>query len=176
MTVLKQLKTAGDFWSEMVVPDCNEFDKDQTDLRKALHAAISLFHMHDWVFHTYTDTVKSTFTYTDNDKNKHRVSKASQFATSLEQRNHDFGRIRGIANAAKHLQLTDIRPVSNAPSHAANTALQITGYGQGGYGHGPYGGGGRVMLAGPDGNDMEFSLILQSVYEMWARLKQHHDW
>lgn len=52
------------------------------------------------------------------------VSKLEDFADALEQRNADFGRIRGIAHAAKHLKLRKVRPVPNAPSHAANTAIQ----------------------------------------------------
>jgi hypothetical protein len=112
--------------------------------------------------------------------------KSENFATALEQQNDDFGRIRGIANAAKHLELgpDGIRPVSNAPSHAANTAIQIDGSGAGGYDcAGCYDLGGaalsgipKIMLAGPNGNDMEFSTIVKSVYGMWEALKSMYAW
>ncbi len=180
---LTQFNTAADFWSEMVVPDCADYRDDPTDLRRALHAANSLFHMHDWIFHSHENAVRSGFTFTDRNGTVHPVSKPSEFATALEQQNADFGRIRGIANAGKHLQLLDIRPVANAPSHAANVALQ-TIHGQGAYGQGnsgygvrgAYGGRPRIMLAGPNGNDMEFSTILESVFKMWETLKTAHGW
>jgi hypothetical protein len=176
MPTMKQFNTAADFWSEMVVPDCIDCRSDPTDLRRALHAAISLFHMNDWVFHTHETTVRSVFNFEDKNGTVRPVSSPAEFANALEQHNPDFGRIRGIAHAAKHLELSNIRPVANAPSHAANTAVQTTGYGQGGYGRGPYGGGPRVMLAGPNGNDMEFSSILESVYKTWETLKTGHGW
>jgi len=90
--------------------------------------------MSDWVFHTHEAQVRSAFTFTDPNSTVRPVSNASQFATALEQQNADFGRIRGIANAAKHLELTDIRPVPNAPNHAANTAIQTDFVGTDAYG------------------------------------------
>ena len=176
MTIVKQFRTSMDFWSEVVVPDCTEYRADQENLRRALHCAISLFHMHDWVFHTHGSSVRSIFTFTDKIGAITKVSSPTHFANALEQQNDDFGRIRGIANAGKHLQLNDIRPVLNAPSNAANTAIQTTGYGQGGYGQGPYGGSPRVMLEGANGNDMEFLIIMEKVYQMWEALTKTHGW
>jgi hypothetical protein len=171
-----QFKTARDFWDSMVVPDYKEYCEDRADLRLALHVAISLFHMADWVFHTHEQVVKVTYTFKDKNENTQNVRCSGEFATALEQNCDDFARIRGIANAAKHLQLSSsgIRPVTNAPSHAANTHIQSTGYGVGGFGQGPYGGAARVMLEGSQ--DMEFSLIAEEVFRMWERLKQTHGW
>src|ERR1700733_11576342 len=61
MRTLKQLTTAADFWSEMVQPDYQYYLTRPQDLRAALHAAISLFHMSDWVFHTHEPTIGSDF-------------------------------------------------------------------------------------------------------------------
>ncbi|HUI19727.1 MAG TPA: hypothetical protein VLZ74_01595 [Methylocella sp.] len=55
MVVLKQLNTAADFWLAIVVPDYSDYFAAETDLRRALHASISLFHMSDWVFHTHEE-------------------------------------------------------------------------------------------------------------------------
>ncbi|HYA74679.1 MAG TPA: hypothetical protein VEF36_16145 [Roseiarcus sp.] len=176
MAQVEQFKTASDFWSKMVVPDYEEYCEKSADLRKALHAAISLFHMADWVFHTHEGAVKAAFTFRDKNGRVQAVSCGKHFANSLEQQCDDFGRIRGIANAAKHLQLRDsgVRPVQNAPSNAAKTLVQTTGFGVGGYGQGPYGGGPRVMLEGSP--DMEFSQIAKAVFHMWASLKLAHGW
>jgi hypothetical protein len=90
--------------------------------------------VHDWVFVAHKTNVKSAFELTDKKGNVQPVSTSENFATALEQQNDDFRRIRGIANA-KHLGLRrdGIRPVSNAPSHAANTATQTGGNGAVGY-------------------------------------------
>ena len=53
MTVTNQFVTAGDFWTGMLEPDYQEHLRNPESLRAALHAAISLFHMSDWVFHTH---------------------------------------------------------------------------------------------------------------------------
>jgi hypothetical protein len=176
MAQIEQFKTASDFWSKMVVPDYEEYCEKSADLRAALHAAISLFHMADWVFHAHEGAVKAAFTFSDKNGAVQPVSCAEHFATSLEQRCDDFGRIRGIANATKHLRLnpSGIRPVRNAPRNAANTLVQTTGFGEGGYGQGPYGGGPRVMLEGSP--DMEFSEIAKAVFDMWKSLKLAYGW
>src|SRR5205823_9417063 len=74
------------------------------------------------------------------------LSDGKTFANALGELHPDFDLIRGIANSAKHLVLTNPRPHPAAPSHAANTRVQSTGFGQGGYGMRPYGGTPRVML------------------------------
>jgi hypothetical protein len=176
VAVVKEFRTAADFWSGMLEPDYADCIANCADLRAAFHAAISLFHMHDWVWRTHESAVRAAFTFTDGNGRETNVHDAASFANSLEQQCEDFGRIRSIANAAKHLALRDIRPVPNAASHAANTAVQTTGYGQGGYGMGPYGGGPRVMLAGPHGNDMEFSDVAKGVYDMWSKHRTAHGW
>ena len=192
MAVVKQLNTAADFWLEMVVPDCSDYFANPCNLRRALHAAISLFHMSDWVFHTHETNVQSAFTVTDRNGKDKPVSSSEEFANALEQKCDDFGRIRGIANATKHLKLrpNSVRPVSNAPSHAANIAIQTADVGADAYGRIAgaygwldtgssqirYGGSARVMLAEPNGNDMEFSSIVGSVYRMWETLKSTHGW
>jgi hypothetical protein len=162
----------------MVEPDYQDQIKDLSDLRTTLHSAISLFHMSDWVFHTHESQVCSSFTFRDAHGLNKPVYSPQTFANALEAINDDFARVRGICHAGKHLKLHDIRPVPGAPSHSANTRVQTTGYGAGGYGRGPYGGTARVMLegGGAGGADAEFSIIAQSVYQMWLDLNRAHSW
>jgi hypothetical protein len=176
MAVVKEFRTAADYWSGMAEPDYHDSVDNPADLRAAFHSAISLFHMHDWVWKTHEAAVRAAFAFKDRTGAMVNVYDAPTFANALEQQCEDFGRVRGIANAAKHLQLSNVRQVPNAPSHAANTAVQTTGWGEGGFGRGPYGGGPRVMLAGPNGNDMEFSDVAKGVYEMWSKLRTAHGW
>ena len=169
--------TATDYWSEIAEPDYRDCLEKPDNLRAAFHGAISLFHMHDWVWKTYEAGVRASFTITDQTGAIVRVHSARLFANALEQQCADFGRVRGIANTAKHLEIQDVRPVTNAPSHAANTVVRSTGYGMGGYGDGPFGGTHRIMLmGGPGETDMEFSVIIKGVYDMWNRLRATHAW
>jgi len=183
MAVISKFTTSGDFWRAMVIRDCDDSRINPADLRYALHAANSLFHMHDWVFHTHAISMQAAppkrayrFTYKQISGPTITVSTHKEFANALETANNDFGRIRGIANAGKHLRLDDIRPVQNAPSNAANTRIQTTAFGQGGYGAGPYGGSARVMLEGDNGSDWEFSSIRENVFRMWEALISLNLW
>lgn len=176
MTVAFQLTTSADYWIEIVEPDVSAYWRDKGNLRLALHAAIALFHMSDWVFHTHEDFVRTNFTFKDKAGDIKPISSPATFANALEEQCNDFGRIRGIAHAAKHLQLHDIRPVPNAPSHAANTAVHESGFTRGIFDQGSFDSGRKVMLAGPNGNDMEFSAIAKTVYEMWQTLRAQHGW
>jgi len=172
---VEKFQSADEFWLGMVVPDYNESQNNQGDLRAALHAAISLFHMSDWVFEEHRSTICCMFTFNDKNLKQQAVNDSKSFANALEQVERNFALIRGIANAAKHLALRDIRPHPDAPSHSANTASQSLGWGEGGYGVGPYGGGPQVMLEGVNGY-LHFSEIAKSVYEMWVSLKTQHGW
>jgi hypothetical protein len=65
--------------------------------------------------------VRAAFTFKDRIGAITNLYDGPTFANAQEQQCDDFGRVRGIANAAKHLQLSNVRQVPNAPSHAANT-------------------------------------------------------
>ena len=175
MQTVEKFQSANDFWIGMVEPDYQESHKNQGDLRAALHSAISLFHMSDWVFEEHRNMICNSFTFNDRNGLPQAVNNSGTFANALEQIESDFALIRGIANAAKHLALDNIRPHRDAPSHSANTATQSLGWGEGGYGVGSYGGGPQVMLEGASGH-LHFSQIATSVYNMWAGLKTQNNW
>jgi len=79
------------------------------------------------------------------------------------------------------------RPVPNAPSSAADTKVVNPG---GGYfgglqSRGPQGQRHKgiflgphkkVILEGPNGQDVDFSAIAKSVYDMWVALKHAQSW
>jgi hypothetical protein len=82
---MKQFSKRGDFWSGMVESDFAECAANKADLRAAFHAAISLFHMNDWVWNTHELLLRSNFTYVDGVGNTVAVHDARSFANSLEQ-------------------------------------------------------------------------------------------
>ena len=154
-----KLATARDFLNEVVVKDVEDFSAESESLRKAFHCALSLYHLHEWVFASHS----SELTH----------KSVRDFDKSLCASSVDFQLIRDIANAAKHMELTrDPQRIT----HAANTAVQSTGWGEGGYGMGPYGGGPRVRIhVGPTEFE-EFSVVSQSVLDMWRTIFTQHGW
>ncbi len=175
MNTVQQFKSTKDFWDGMVGPDYSDSQNTRGDLRVALHAAISLFHMHDWVFQQHSSTICNSFQFVDKNGLLRQVNSAATFANSLERIEADFALIRGIANAGKHLSLSDVRPHQDAPSHAANTAVQSLGFGEGAYDVGPWGGGPQVMLEGATGY-LHFSQIAEKVFMMWNNLNTQYNW
>jgi hypothetical protein len=171
---LKKIQTASAFWDDVVVPDFSEYiNSHSPDLRKAMHAASALFHMSDWVFVTHKTYVEATFTFVDRNQATKAASSASEFANSLEQATSDFGLIRGIANASKHLDLKDIRPVHGAPSNFSNLAIytlsSLKSHSESKYQ------GASVQIEAA-GQNIEFSPVAENVFKMWRNLKQQHNW
>jgi len=164
------------YWRGVVEPDYNDFETKIDDLRRAFHCAITLFHMCEWVYIAHKQYIDSKFTYKDRNGVSQSVSDEKTFANAIRDLYPDFELIRGIANSAKHLQLKQSGSYPSSPSHAANTRVQGTGWGEGGYGQGPFGGTARVMLQGPQGQDLEFSHIATSTYRAWKHIAQQHSW
>jgi hypothetical protein len=164
------------YWRDVVEPDYRDFHAKIDDLRCAFHCAITLFHMCDWVYVAHKSYIDANFSFKDKNGVAQPVNDEKTFANSLRDMCPHVELIRGIANSAKHLQLKKSGSHPSSPSHAANTRVQSTGWGEGGYGQGPYGGTPRVMLQGPQGQDLEFSDIATSTYQLWKSLAQQHAW
>jgi hypothetical protein len=176
--VASSIQTPQEFWENVVVHDYNDFMSRIDDLRLAFHCAISLFHMSDWIFQTHQTNILANIRFKDRKSGQSKpVTRASEFANFVSDAHPDFELIRQIANTAKHLRLTGVSPHPNAPSHAANTAVRGTGWGQGAWGQGPWGGTPRVMLANhPGKSDLEFSKIAHDAFAMWPVLRARHEW
>ena len=159
----------------MVVPDYNDFVADPGDLRKAFHTAISLFHLHDWVYMAQGAMINQNFSFNDQTGTSRSVTHSKAFANSLEIMQPNFALVTGLANAAKHLSMNGTRPHPDAPSDVAKTASQSLGCGEGKFGMGPYGGTPQVMLEGAIGH-LHFTQIAEDVLEMWKSLARTHGW
>jgi hypothetical protein len=84
-----RLRTPADFWREIVVPDFEEYRANLDDLRHALHTAISLFHVHDWVFTENKSRLCEKYLINPKDRGG-----ASKFADALERESTEFVVIR----------------------------------------------------------------------------------
>lgn len=154
-----KITNAREFFDEIVVPDFNEFKRDTSSLRTALHSALSLYHLHEWIFASHRCELGH--------------SKARDFDKALCADFQEFQLIRDVANAAKHMELTrDPQRIT----HAANTAVQSTGFGEGRFGVGPFGGGPRVRVhVGPTEFE-EFLSVAESVLRMWQKMFADKGW
>jgi hypothetical protein len=169
-----------DYWDEIVIEDYNAFMSEQDSFRHAFHCAVSLFHMHDWVYVTHKGAIDVMFQFTDR---KHNVTKPVQdevqFANALGDMHPDFELIRQVATTAKHLARTKSQsPHPSAPTHAANTGVQnIGGYFSPSYFSpryfGSYFGNRRRVMIEPN---IDFADKATSVFQMWVSLKQKHSW
>jgi hypothetical protein len=81
--------------------------------------------------------------------------------------------MRGIANAGKHLNLSNVRPIQHAPSNAANTQIVAAGYDTTAYDTQAYDNERHVEL---EGANRPFLDILETVYQMWENLRNAHGW
>jgi hypothetical protein len=171
MPVVKELRTAGDHWNGMVAPDFREHQVDQADLRRALHCAVSLNHVADWVYENHEAAVRSAFSFQDPKGNPQPAIDAATFANALEQQTPDFG----IANAAKHYKLKGVRPVAHAPSHAANTRVTGTTWDNAAWDDAKWDDPARVVLEAA-GGDLDFSQIADNAHRMWLNLNAQHHW
>jgi hypothetical protein len=167
------------YWQDVVAPDYQDFLRRDDDLRSAFHCAISLFHMHDWLYRANPAQINQTFTYRDRNGNSQLVHDPRTFANAVADLCADFELIRGIANSVKHLELTP-RPNAPAPrnpatpTHAANTYFSIASV------HRFLGftlrTAGQVMLQGPGGQDRPVTDVARTVYQFWPGLCQANGW
>jgi hypothetical protein len=160
------ISSARDFWTEIAQPDYGDFLANPTDLRKAFHAAVSLYHISDWVWGDYKHQPQRIFGATS-------LKKLQKSITADEC--NDFGLIRDIADASRHFRLHETSPPARTVHSATDVTIRATGYGEGPFGEGPFGGAPRVIVdTGPGVRHL--SAITKNVYEMWERLFEQMSW
>ena len=104
---------------EMLVADFDEFVAEPQSARKAIHCAITTYHMADWVWHDWLrhdDVTKKSLSIT-NENSFYAYLKRCIWMTVLHE----------IANGSKHFKRQSLK-----------TQL-VRGYGSGPYNVGPYG-------------------------------------
>jgi len=187
MTSPQRFQTVSDYWDGMVLPDFEDFQANKHDLRKAFHLATSLFHMADWVWTENEATIREVFQYTDKNGERHYASDVGQFANALSELSEDFMLVRYVANAGKHMALTQrANTPPNVPMYSANVATYMAvtevSYGAASdhaISSGPISGGTistlpEVILETP--TNTRFFKIAVSVRDFWAKLRSENGW
>lgn len=147
---------AHDYWAVHVVPALEEWRANPTDVRRAMVAAVTLYHTadHYWGTHSVTDPPRVFGT-----------SSQSQFRKELADREPDFALLRDVAEAQKHMTLNR----SNRRVTDANqTDVGSMGFGEGPFGEGPYGGAPSVIIELDDGSKRHLSAVVEAVEKMWS--------
>lgn len=114
------VQTAEDFYT-MLVADFDEFMAEQDSARRALHCAITAYHLYEWV---WADWLK-----VDHDLwAKLKIRDRDSFLDRICQNCVQFKVVQDLANGTKHF----------GRNQRVKTE-RISGYGMGPYGIGPYG-------------------------------------
>ncbi len=147
------ITTASDFYS-MLVEDFDDFVKEPHSARRAMHCAITAYHLHEWVWGDWLSK-----------------SKAAREALGVSGRDKDlflqwidqhciwFRIVQDLANGTKHF----------ARQTGFDTLL-VAGFGEGGFGIGPYGEGYLVIDWGEDAGKHRWlpaAHLLEVVVRFW---------
>ncbi|MBZ5510516.1 MAG: hypothetical protein LAN70_05025 [Acidobacteriia bacterium] len=114
------ISSSQDFYA-MLVQDFDEFIEDQQSSRRAIHCAITAYHLHEWVWGDWLGTDYLT-------RKALSIRDKESFLAWIDKACPWFSSIQALANGSKHF----IRK-------PGFDTQKIQGYGQGPYGVGPYG-------------------------------------
>lgn len=146
---------AHDFFDTHLVPNYEAWLVQPTDMRLAMNAVVSLYHMADHFWHAYANLDSSRIFATAN---------SALFRAELANRDHRFKVLRDVAEAHKHMKLDRSTRIL---SESRQTGVGSTGYGQAGYGTGPYGGGSSVVVELDDNTKHHLGYLAQEVKQLW---------
>jgi len=147
------IQTATEFYS-MLIEDFDDFVAEPHSARRAMHCAITAYHLHEWVWGDWL-----------------AQDQAARDTLSIEKRNKDlflqwidnhcvwFTLAQGLANGSKHF----------SRDYGFGTAL-VSGFGEGGFGLGPYGKGYLVIDLGDEagsGRWLPAAHLLEVVVRFW---------
>jgi hypothetical protein len=146
---------AHEFFEIHAKPNFEEWEKSPLDIRLAMNAVVSLFHMADHFWNAYeADSSALVF----------NTKILSKFRSELASRNPDFQVLDGIANSHKHMKLNRANHVI---TNASQTSIGTTGFGTSNWGSGPYGGDRAIVVLLNDNSTRHVSDLLCNVKSMW---------
>ena len=152
-----------EFWRDHVVPNYDEYRKHPKSIRHAMNAALSAFHMGDWVWNTYHDT--------DPQKVADMRSKLAYYSQLANMGCPDFLVLKDIAEAHKYLELDRPTPYVRAVTSAGATGLghigAITRLGLTGTTTAALK---LLVVEQQDGTKRAFEEVIESVMLMWKEL------
>lgn len=149
---------AHEFLDTHVLPNHDAWIEHPTDMRLAMNAVLSLYHMADHFWHVFRKT--------DPNRTFHTPT-AGAFRGELAKRDHKFAVLRDVAEAHKHMRLD--RPERRI-TYAKQTSTSPTGFGEAGFGTGPYGGGPSIVVTLDDDSKHHLSHLTQHLRRSWVSM------
>lgn len=160
---IEALSCAEDYFMKVLKPNKEAFFGASSTFASAFNLATTLYHFHEWLFEEFKGPLESHFNTT--------FSSKGTFWQAVEQTNSNFGYIRDVTNASKHVKIGGSRfaPPSTGMTHIANTHIVSIGFGQGGYGLSRYGGGPTVVFD-DGGTQTSFDHCANDLFNYWKNL------
>jgi hypothetical protein len=113
--LIHRLDSARKYYSEILKPEYDDFFAAPATLRSAFRVAGALFHFRDWLFEFHRAELEAHFGTT--------LASAGALWIEVEKINGQFGFVRDVANASKHVRLK--HHPSTSMTHVANTSLEV---------------------------------------------------
>lgn len=144
------------FFETHVVPNLDAWLCQPTDIRLAMNAVVSLYHMADHFWHAYASIDSSRVFDT---------VCAATFRGELAGRYAYFAALRSVAEAHKHMALNRR---SHVLTKSTQTAVGATGFGEAGFGTGPFGGGPSIVVKLDDNRKHHLICLVTQVKDLWV--------
>jgi len=150
---MKTIGTANDYFEQVVGYNLATYKAEPSNLPTAYNLAISLFHMHDWVWHTYSSTLGTG------------LQNARGYNVDVQANCASFKHMRDLANAAKHVSLSS---ASTQATQITDTTAIDSGWSVGSWGTGKWGRGSIIINDG--GTKVDFEDAADKVHAYWKEL------
>jgi hypothetical protein len=164
MNIPAKVDTSALFKAIVVDEDYQEFKRDPANLRLAYHLGLGLFHLRDWTFWEYGGT--STMPY----------STMGCYQTYLESQCKDFGYIRDLANAVKHVELDPSKRPSTQMVGLANTKVSFAAFSSTAFQPNAFKTKTVIVSQTSPTDYVDFDKAADAVMSMWNRLFSTNGW
>jgi len=145
------------FFHDHVIPSIQDWQADETALHKAMLVATNLAHMADYYWKCYSNDARKVF----------KKASLKDFREQLEITYPDYGLLRDICDAHKHLELSR---ASKRITKADQTKIGKMGWGEMKWDEGRWGSPEEVVVTDDSGEKHHFVAMVQRTEAMWKSL------
>jgi len=159
-----KVETAAEFKRVVVNNDYREYKAAPTDLRRAYHLALGLFHLRDWTFWQYRGEPNWP----------HRT--VEHYQKHLQTRCQYFGYMRDLANAVKHAELDPKKKPSIQMIGLANAEVSFGGVQPDAFQSNAFQTRTMIISQTSATHRLEFGKAADCVMSMWNNLFAENRW
>ena len=157
----RTLASSRAYFVEVLTPNRDAYFDGPVTFAGALNFATSLFHFHEWLFADHRDQLITSYGLLPSNG---KIT-AHTFWSKVQGADKRFGYIRDVANASKHMVLTNS---STEVKSIGQTSLQSVGFGMGAFGVGRFSGPNFAILDGDA--TISFDECASRMFDYWRRL------